>query len=45
MFVWIYYESKIPMHFIGAISAVVQDPKTLQIEAVTGWGIVEEIKK
>jgi len=44
-FTWNYHGTEIPMHFIGAISAVVQDPTSLQVEAVTGWGIVEEIKK
>jgi len=42
-FSWIYFEQKFNMHFVGAISAVVQDPESLQLEAVTGWGIVEEI--
>lgn len=30
------------MHFVGAISTVVQDSDSLQVEAVTGWGILEE---
>merc|ERR1711936_504072 len=36
-FIWNYYGTEISMHFIGAISSVVQDPETLQVEAVTGW--------
>jgi len=42
-FEWEYLGQSINMHFIGAISAVVQDQDSLQLEAVTGWGIVEEI--
>jgi len=41
-FIWDYLGTKFSMHFIGAISAVVQDEESLQLEAVTGWGIVEE---
>lgn len=41
-FIWEYYGKTIPMHFVGAISAVIQDPESLQLEAVTGWGILEE---
>jgi len=44
-FVWDYLGTNFNMHFIGAISAVVQDQENLQLEAVTGWGIVEEIEK
>merc|ERR1712066_197084 len=43
-FTWNYHGTEIPMRFIGSISAVVQDPETLQLEAVSGWGIVEESK-
>jgi len=41
-FVWEYFGQSLNMHFIGAISAVVQDQQSLQLEAVTGWGIIEE---
>merc|ERR1711893_466420 len=42
-FIWEYLGQSFNMHFIGAISAVVQDQETLQLEAVTGWGIIEEM--
>ena len=41
-FLWKYFGGVSKMHFVGSISAVVQDPKSLQVEAVTGWGILEE---
>ena len=41
-FQWKYYNQSFKMHLVGAISAIVQDPESLQVEAVTGWGILEE---
>ena len=29
------------MTFVGAIAAVIQDKNTLQVEAVTGWAVLE----
>jgi len=31
---------KFDMKFVGAITAVVQDKTTLQLEAKTGWGVL-----
>jgi len=33
-------DGKMDMKFIGAITAVVQDKNTLQLEAKTGWGVL-----
>jgi len=33
------------MKFYGAITAVVQDPESLQLEAVTGWAVLEDIQE